>query len=46
MGIQPELLAAVMLSPENSPMIQNNACPISETDIPKLARQILIDSIK
>jgi alcohol dehydrogenase class IV len=45
-GIQPELLASVMRSPENLPMIQNNACPISETDILELARQILIDSIK
>ena len=45
-GIQPELLASVMLSPENLPMIQNNACPISETDVLELARQILVDSIK
>jgi alcohol dehydrogenase class IV len=45
-GIQPELLASVMRSPENLPMIQNNACPISETEILELARQILIDSIK
>ena len=46
MGIEPETLARVMLSPENLPMLQNNARPISNNDVLELARQVLTDSIR
>jgi alcohol dehydrogenase class IV len=41
-GVEPEDLARVMMSPENLPMIQNNARPISTHDAIELARRILI----
>jgi alcohol dehydrogenase class IV len=41
-GIEPEDLARVMMSPENLPMIQNNARLISAHDAIELARWILI----
>jgi len=41
-GIDPEILAEVMMSPENLPMIENNARSISRQDGLELARRILI----
>jgi hypothetical protein len=41
-GIEPDDLARIMMSPENLPMIDNNARPISKHDGLELARRILI----
>jgi alcohol dehydrogenase class IV len=40
-GIKPDNLVRVMMSPENLPMIQNNARPISTHDAIELARRVL-----
>lgn len=39
--IEPETLSRVMMSPENLPMIENNARPISKDDALELCRRIL-----
>ncbi len=41
-GIEPETLNRVMMSPENLPMIQNNARPISKNDGLEMARRMLV----
>jgi hypothetical protein len=41
-GIEPDILTEVMMSPENLPMIDNNARPISKNDGLELARRMLI----
>jgi alcohol dehydrogenase class IV len=40
-GIDPETLTSVMVSPENLPMLQNNARPVSKNDGLELARRML-----
>jgi alcohol dehydrogenase class IV len=40
-NIDPKILAAVMMSKENKPMLENNAQPISSDDALELARRTL-----
>ena len=40
-GIDPETLTSVMVLPENLPMLQNNARPVSKNDGIELARRML-----
>jgi len=40
-SIDPETLTSVMMSPENLPMLQNNARPVSKDDGLELARRML-----
>ena len=40
-NIDPKMLAAVMMSEENKPMLENNARQITESDALELARRTL-----